>query len=122
MSEVGNYTVLHLQVYRDGGAAKLGMRLGSGVGLFEPADAGDVSGKTKNFRVVDIVYHDFPVHRRSASIVCRSAAFHSLVMIIYNAPVPGTARQVEHPIHGSSHAAFGQTSRKRLWSVQLAPS
>jgi hypothetical protein len=40
------------------------------------ADTGDIPGKTENFRVVDVVYHDFPVHGRAANKTSLSFARH----------------------------------------------
>ena len=41
----------------------------------EPTDAGDVSGKTKNFRVVDVVNHDFPIRRRWRARIAVGTSF-----------------------------------------------
>ena len=77
MGEIRDDAVLHLEVDRDGRAAELGMRRRRGVRMLQPADARDISGKAKNFRIVDVVDHSFPICRRLATSRCRSRIFLS---------------------------------------------
>jgi hypothetical protein len=61
--------------------------------MFEPPDPRDISGKTENFRIVDVVYHIFPIRRRHANSVCRCCVFLSLGTTIYNGGSRVSTRQ-----------------------------
>ena len=127
MGEISDDAVIHLEVDGHCRAAQFGMGPCCRVRMIEPADARDVSGKTQNFRIVDIVDHIFPIRRRQANSDCRYGVFHSLGTTIYNAGSRVSTRQrraavLAHfvtPLAGWKQGEF--SAPERSWSVQLVP-
>ena len=64
MGEIGDHAVLHLEIDRHGRAAELGVRGRGGIGMLKPAYMCNISGETENFRIVDVIDHDFSNRRR----------------------------------------------------------
>src|SRR5690606_19187184 len=100
-------SVGHLQVDGHRGAAQPGMGGRRGVRLFEAADSLDISGKAKNFRVIDVVYHRIPLCAvwRAWRVAAVSSIPH--LKFLYSAYEAGTARRSVFRRFGRAHATSG---------------
>src|SRR5690606_7355124 len=107
MRKVRHDAIGHLQIDRHGGSAQLGMRGGRRVRRLQASDAGDVAGETKNFRVVDVVDHEFPPDGAYQASLVAEVTFIRAPPELYNERIRPRARRGLMP--GRCQAASGGT-------------
>src|SRR5690606_3977024 len=73
MCKIDNRVIFDLEIDQNGRTAKFGMCLRRSIGCFQPPDPLNISGKTKNFRVVDVVQHRISVLPQPKHIKVASA-------------------------------------------------
>ena len=76
VGEVGDRAVPHREVHRDGGAAELRMRGGTGVRGRQASQARDVGGQFEDATVVDVVEHGIPILWLFRRVHLRSRRVH----------------------------------------------